>query len=104
MPPALRSAHVGRAHAARLNFSKEHDLFRETVQGFIRDHVTPNLKRFRDERLIDRALWVEAGGNGFLGLEVPERYGGAGAEDHRFVVVLCEELARSSLALASSLG
>jgi alkylation response protein AidB-like acyl-CoA dehydrogenase len=89
---------------ARLNFGKEHDLFGETVRGFIRDHVTPNLKRFRNERLIDRALWVEAGGHGFLGLEVPERYGGAGAEDHRFVVVLCEELARSSLALASSFG
>jgi alkylation response protein AidB-like acyl-CoA dehydrogenase len=89
---------------ARLNFGKEHDLFRETVQGFIRDHVTPNLKRFRAERLIDRSLWVEAGAQGFLGLELPERYGGSGTEDHRFVVLLCEELARSSLALASSVG
>jgi alkylation response protein AidB-like acyl-CoA dehydrogenase len=88
----------------RLNFNKEHDLFRETVQGFIRDHVTPSLKRFRDERQIDRSLWLTAGGQGLLGLEVPERYGGTGVADHRFVVVLCEELARSSLALASSIG
>jgi len=88
----------------RLHFDKEHALFRETVQGFIRDHVTPSLKRFRDERQIDRSLWLAAGGQGLLGLEVPERYGGAGVADHRFVVVLCEELARSSLALASSIG
>jgi alkylation response protein AidB-like acyl-CoA dehydrogenase len=84
--------------------SLELDLFRETVQEFIRKHVTPNLGRFRDDRLIDRSLWIEAGAQGFLGLELPEKYGGAATEDHRFVMLFCEELARSSLALASSLG
>jgi long-chain-acyl-CoA dehydrogenase len=88
----------------RLNFAKEHDLFRETVQGFVGKHVVPNLKRFRAERQIDRLLWEEAGARGFLGLELPEQFGGTGADDHRFVVIFCEELARRSLALASSLG
>jgi long-chain-acyl-CoA dehydrogenase len=88
----------------RLSTGIELDLFRESVQGFVRKHAAPNLRRYRDQRQIDRALWLEAGAQGFLGLELPELYGGAAAEDHRFVVVFCEELARISLALASSIG
>ena len=88
----------------RFIFDDEHRLFRESVQGFLRQHVVPNLDRFRQQRLIDRAVWLEAGAQGLLGLQVPEEYGGTGVEDQRFVVVLCEELARVSLALASCVG
>ena len=41
---------------------------------------------------------------GYLGLEVPEQYGGSAAGDYRFNAVLGEELARSSAAAASSFG
>jgi alkylation response protein AidB-like acyl-CoA dehydrogenase len=85
-------------------FDHEHQLFRESVQGFVRQHVAPNLDRFRTQRLIDRAVWLQAGRQGLLGVQVPEEYGGTGVADQRFIVVLCEELARVSLALASCVG
>jgi len=88
----------------RTLFDQDHGLFRETVQGFITRSVTPHLERFRRERVIERALWLAAGEQGLLGIEVPERFGGTGVSDPRFVVVLCEELARARLALASCLG
>ncbi len=53
------------------------------------------------QRYIDREVWLEAGRNGFLGLEVPEQYGGS---DYRFNAVLGEELARASAAFSSCLG
>jgi alkylation response protein AidB-like acyl-CoA dehydrogenase len=88
----------------RTLFDDEHRLFKETVQGFVADQVTPNLERFRSERRLDRSFWLAAGEAGLLGLEVPEEYGGTGIDDPRFIVVVCEELARAALAVASCVG
>lgn len=57
-----------------------------------------------DQRFIDREIWLEAGRNGFLGLEVPEAYGGSEAGDYRFNAVLGDELSRASAAVASRFG
>jgi alkylation response protein AidB-like acyl-CoA dehydrogenase len=52
-------------------------------------------------RSIDRSVWLEAGRQGFLGLDVPEKYGGNDADDFRFNAVFAEELAKVSVGLAS---
>ena len=51
-----------------------------------------------------RDFWLEAGKQGFLGLEIPEEYGGAGADDYRFNAVLLEELSHVNAALGSCVG
>jgi alkylation response protein AidB-like acyl-CoA dehydrogenase len=43
---------------------------------------------------IPREVWLAAGGQGFLGLNVPEEYGGGGTEDYRLRVAMIEEMAR----------
>src|SRR5690606_6548860 len=48
-----------------------------------------------------REFWTAAGAEGFLGLEIPEEFGGAGAGDFRFNAVLAEELSKITAALAS---
>ncbi|WP_324276761.1 acyl-CoA dehydrogenase family protein [Blastococcus brunescens] len=53
---------------------------------------------------IPRDLWLAAGKQGYLSLEIPEQYGGSAAGDYRFNAVLIEELAKVNLALASSLS
>ena len=88
----------------RAVFEREHLEFRDSVRGFLERRVVPHLDRFRHERRIGRDLWLAAGEQGLLGLEVPEEYGGSGVDDPRFVAVLCEELARIRLALASCVG
>ncbi|MBY6411571.1 acyl-CoA dehydrogenase family protein [Rhodococcus sp. BP-252] len=85
-------------------FEKDHDAFRESVREFVTRTITPVEEKLIEQRFIDREIWLEAGRNGFLGLEVPEEYGGSGAEDYRFNAVLGEELARSSAAVASCFG
>ena len=47
-------------------------------------------------------MWRQAGEQGFLGLEVPEEFGGSQADDYRFNMVFAEELAKVSMGLNSS--
>ncbi len=88
----------------RTIFDDEHNLFRESVRAFVDQHIVPHAERFRQARGLDRAVWAAAGADGLLGLDVPEQFGGAGVDDLRFNVVLCEELARAGLGFASAIG
>lgn len=85
-------------------FEPEHHSFRESVREFISREVTPRLDAMKDERTIPREVWLAAGEQGLLGLEVPGGYGGSEAEDYRFNAVLLEELARVNMALPSAVG
>lgn len=88
----------------RTLYGPDHEAFRESVREFVNRNVTPVEEKLIEQRYIDREIWLEAGRNGLLGLEVPEQYGGSEAGDYRFNAILAEELSRSSAALASSFG
>jgi alkylation response protein AidB-like acyl-CoA dehydrogenase len=86
----------------RTVFADEHVLFRESVAAFVAREIMPRRDEIRRERRLGRELWRTAGDHGFLGLSVPEAYGGAGVADFRFNAVLQEELARAGMAYASA--
>jgi alkylation response protein AidB-like acyl-CoA dehydrogenase len=89
----------------RTLYDPEHEAVRRSVREFIERSVTPRYEDFIARRAIPRDVWLEAGKQGFLGLQVPEEYGGAGlAGDYRFTAVLAEELSAVSVALDSCLG
>ncbi|SDS84183.1 long-chain-acyl-CoA dehydrogenase [Nocardioides scoriae] len=85
-------------------YDEDHEAFRASVRGFLRGSVTPNLDQHVTEKAIPREFWLDAGMQGFLGLEIPEEYGGAGAEDYRFNAVVAEELSKVNAALGSCWG
>ncbi|MEV0974893.1 acyl-CoA dehydrogenase family protein [Microtetraspora glauca] len=85
-------------------YDSDHEAFRGSVREFLGRHVVSHTDRFVEERGFPRELWIEAGKQGFLGLEVPEEYGGSAAGDYRYNAVLAEELAGVTAALASCLG
>jgi len=85
-------------------FNDEHRWFRESVATFVARELMPARERCRAQRAIDRELWLKAGGAGFLGLGVPDRYGGADTDDFRFNAIWGEELAKAGMAFASSFG
>lgn len=86
----------------RTLFDSDHEAFRAAVREFVERELRPGQERFIQQRSIDRNVWREAGKQGLLGLLVPEEYGGSGAGDYRFTAVLSEELAKLSVAFASS--
>jgi alkylation response protein AidB-like acyl-CoA dehydrogenase len=85
-------------------YVEEHEAFRDAVWSFLKREVWPNAEAYVEHRGFPRELWLNAGKQGWLGLEVPGRFGGLAASDYRFNAVLMTELAKVSLALASSLS
>ena len=74
-------------------FREEHDRFRKIVRSFVEAEIVPHVDEWEEAGRIPRALFRRLGELGFLGIEFPEEYGGAGA-DFPTSVVLAEELAR----------
>jgi alkylation response protein AidB-like acyl-CoA dehydrogenase len=85
-------------------YDEDHEAFRDSVRTWLERSVVPNTEKYIAEKALPREFWLEAGAQGFLGLEVPEEYGGAGAEDYRFNAVLMEELAKVNAALPTCVG
>ncbi len=85
-------------------YQAEHEAFRAAVRQFLDRHVWPYTDQFIADHGWPRELWREAGKQGYLGLEVPERYGGSEAGDYRFEAVLAEEFSAVNLALSSGFG
>ena len=56
--------------------------------------VTPNVEEWEEAGTVPKSIWEKMGGQGFLGMDVPEKYGELGA-DFLYSVILTEELARS---------
>ncbi len=88
----------------RMIYDEDHEAFRESVRTWLERSVIPNTEQYIADKALPREFWLEAGAQGFLGLEVPEEYGGAGADDYRFNAVLMEELAKVNAALPTCVG
>ncbi len=84
-------------------YDEDHEAFRESARGFLDREVVPRLEEFIEAKAIPRDVWIAAGKQGFLGLEIPEEYGGSAAGDYRFNAVLAEEMSRVSASVSSCL-
>jgi long-chain-acyl-CoA dehydrogenase len=85
-------------------YDEDHEAFRESVRTWIERSVLPNTEKYIADKALPREFWLEAGAQGFLGLSIPEEYGGAGADDFRFNAVLEEELAKVGAAYPTCVG
>ncbi len=71
------------------------DLFRENVRRFIEQEVAPHYEQWERAEIVPRGIWNQVGEQGLLCVDVPEAYGGIGA-DFLFSVVIMEEFARAN--------
>ena len=74
-------------------FSEEHDIFRGNFRQFAETRVMPQQSKWREQGVVDREIWLEAGESGFLCPWMEEEYGGAGGDFLHSVIVM-EELCR----------
>ena len=88
----------------RVIFNEDHHAFRASAKEYCDRSLVPRMEQFLDEKTIDRAAWLEAGKQGFLGLDVPEEYGGSSVGDYRFNAVFAEEVSKVSASLSSCFG
>src|SRR5258706_15061723 len=75
----------------RTLFSAEHEEFRKNVRRFFAEEVVPHREAWEAQQHVDRKIWNRAGELGLLCVHLPEEYGGAGASDRLFNVVMIEE-------------
>ena len=75
----------------RTLFEPEHDLFRESYRAFLDKHVAPYHDQWENDKIVDRGVWLEAGKQGFIGMAMPEEYGGGGNPDFRYNTIVTEE-------------
>jgi alkylation response protein AidB-like acyl-CoA dehydrogenase len=81
----------------RTLFDDDHDLFRESVRGFIASELVPHHEEWERNGIVDRALFTKAGALGFLAMQAPEAHGGGGVDDFRYNVVIAEEVQRAGI-------
>jgi long-chain-acyl-CoA dehydrogenase len=85
-------------------FDEDHDAFRQSCRTFVDRALRPNQEKHIANHEFGREVWLELGKQGFLGLNVPEEYGGAGVDDIRFSLILAEELSKLAFAYSSCVG
>jgi acyl-CoA dehydrogenase len=78
-----------------LPFTEDHRIFRDSLRKFFAKEVIPYVEDWEEAGMVPRSAWKKMGDNGFLCMQVPEEYGGLGA-DFLYSVIFMEELARSN--------
>ena len=79
----------------RTLYDDDHEAFRASVRTFVDKEIAPHVDEWSAAGITPRELFTAAGKQGFLGMDVPEEYGGGGVPDFRFNAVFGEELLRS---------
>jgi acyl-CoA dehydrogenase len=75
-------------------FTDEHEELRDSVRRFVAKEIAPHVDEWEEAREFPRELFARCGELGFLGLKIPERYGGQGG-DLLHEAVWIEELSRA---------
>jgi alkylation response protein AidB-like acyl-CoA dehydrogenase len=78
-------------------FDDTHELFREGFRAFVEKEIVPNADEWERAGIVDKSMFRAAGAAGFVGIAIPEEYGGGGTLDFRFNVVMNEEFARAGV-------
>ncbi|HET9729337.1 MAG TPA: acyl-CoA dehydrogenase family protein, partial [Acidimicrobiia bacterium] len=73
-------------------FETEHDELRASFRAWLDKEVVPHHLEWERAGIVPHVLFASAGGLGFLGMEIPERYGGGGVKDFRYNMVIDEEV------------
>ena len=76
----------------RRHFDDEHEQFRASVRAWIARDITPHFLDWEAAGVVPRSLFAEAGKHGFVGMAVPERFGGGGTRDFRYNQIIAEEV------------
>ena len=73
-------------------FEEEHEALRASVRAWLDKEVVPHHLEWEQAGIVPHELFAAAGRHGFLGMAIPEQYGGGGVDDFRYNLVIGEEV------------
>jgi alkylation response protein AidB-like acyl-CoA dehydrogenase len=85
-------------------YDEDHEAMRASAREFVTRTLAPRADEMIAAKSIPRDIWLEAGKQGFFGLDIPEEFGGAGVDDYRFNAVVAEAMSRFNAATSSCFG
>lgn len=84
-------------------FTDEHKLLRKTVRQYVDDEILPHIAEWDSTGGFDPKVWKRLAELGFMGVCVPEAYGGSGM-DYNALAIVCEELERGDTAFRTAVS
>jgi alkylation response protein AidB-like acyl-CoA dehydrogenase len=75
-------------------FTQEHEMIRQAARDFAQNEIAPIAAEFDERGDFPSETIKKMGGMGFMGIEVPEEYGGAGMDTLAYVLAL-EEICKA---------
>ncbi len=75
---------------ALYSLSEEHKMIRDAARDFAQNEIAPIAAQFDESGEFPAATIKKMGGMGFMGIEIPEEYGGAGMDSLAYVLALEE--------------
>jgi alkylation response protein AidB-like acyl-CoA dehydrogenase len=73
-------------------FDPEHDALRASFRAWLDKEAVPHHLEWEAAGIVPHEVFEAAGRHGFLGMAIPEQYGGGGVEDFRYNLVIGEEV------------
>ncbi len=86
-----------------ISFTEEQIAVQETIRKFAKDRIAPHIMEWDETQIFPMEIMQESGEMGFMGILVPEEYGGAGLGYTDFALII-EELARVDPSVALSVA
>lgn len=85
------------------DYSETQKIVAESAKNFAEKYIRPHIMEWDEAQLFPVELFKKAGEMGFMGVLVPESYGGAGLGYHEYVAIV-EEIARVDPSIALSVA
>ncbi|WP_068402234.1 acyl-CoA dehydrogenase family protein [Kribbia dieselivorans] len=85
----------------RTVYNDDHEAFRGAVRAFIEKEVKPYYADWEKAGAPDKAMYKKAAELGFIGLQIPQEYGGPGEDSYKFNAVFIEETVKADVNLGS---
>ncbi len=88
-----------------MNFdlTEEQQLLRKTVRQYVDDEILPYIAEWDSTGGFDPKVWKRLADLGFMGVCIPEAYGGSGM-DYNALAIVCEELERGDTAFRTAVS
>ena len=84
-------------------FSEEQKMISNSAKDFAEQHIRPNIMKWDESQYFPREILEKAGEMGFMGIFIPEKYGGSGLGYHEYVNII-EEISKVDPSIGLSIA